>query len=99
MLGFFVWFVYREYVLKESVIYLEVFYKGEYIIEIVKKVNNDLELSFLKENEEMIIEVLSGYVRDLMFLEIKDNLDVLGIYFDFYVSEKEVFKYKDVVFE
>ncbi|GAA6986779.1 arginine--tRNA ligase [Helicobacter pylori] len=99
LLGFSVWLAYREHVLKESVTYPEVFYKGEYIIEIAKKAHNDLEPSLFKENEETIIEVLSGYAKDLMLLEIKDNLDALGIHFDSYASEKEVFKHKDAVFE
>lgn len=34
-----------------------------------------------------------------MLLEIKDNLDALGIHFDSYASEREVFKHKDAVFE
>ncbi len=99
LLGLSVWLAYREHVLKESVTYPEVFYKGEYIIEIAKKALNDLEPSLFKENEETIIEVLSGYAKDLMLLEIKDNLDALGIHFDSYASEKEVFKHKDAVFK
>ncbi|GAA6851442.1 arginine--tRNA ligase [Helicobacter pylori] len=99
LLGLSIWLAYREHVLQESVTYPEVFYKGEYIIEIAKKANNDLEPSLFKENEETIIEVLSDYAKDLMLLEIKDNLDALGIHFDSYASEREIFKHKDAVFE
>ncbi|AFI05463.1 arginine--tRNA ligase [Helicobacter cetorum] len=99
LLGLSVWLAYKEHVLKESVTYPEVFYKGEYIIEIAKLASKDLEPSLFEQNEEVIIEVLSGYAKDLMLLEIKDNLDALGIHFDSYASEKETFKNKDKVFE
>ncbi|WP_104748242.1 arginine--tRNA ligase [Helicobacter cetorum] len=99
LLGLSVWLAYKEHVLKESVTYPEVFYKGEYIIEIAKLASKDLESSLFEQNEEVIIEVLSDYAKDLMLLEIKDNLDALGIHFDSYASEKEIFKNKDKVFE
>ncbi|WP_104713891.1 arginine--tRNA ligase [Helicobacter cetorum] len=99
LLGVSVWLAYQEHILKRQVTYPEVFYKGEYIIEVAKSAQNDLEPSLFEQEEETIIEVLSDYAKDLMLLEIKSNLDDLGISFDSFVSEKETFKDKDEVFE
>lgn len=56
LLGLSVWLAYREHVLKESVTYPEVFYKGEYIIEIAKKAHSDLEPSLLKKTKKLLLK-------------------------------------------
>lgn len=96
MLGLSIMLAGQEYLLNQSVEYPENYYKGEYIIDIAKlaleKFGKEI---FTQEN----IPTLSIFGKDLMLEEIKSNLSELGIHFDFFVSEKELYSQWDNILE
>ena len=89
LLGVSIYLRAKEDILKESVEYPEEFYRGEYIYELAEEAVRE----FGKEafaNED-IIKTLSVWGKDKMMVEICQNLEMVGIKFDHFVSEKEVF--------
>jgi len=89
LLGVSIYLRAKEDILKESVEYPEEFYRGEYIYELAEEAVKE----FGKEafaNEE-IIKTLSVWGKDKMMIEVRQNLSMVGIEFDNFVSEKEVF--------
>jgi len=89
LLGVSIYLRAKEDILKETVEYPEEFYRGEYIYELAEEAVKE----FGKEafaNEE-IIKTLSVWGKDKMMIEVRQNLGLVGIEFDNFVSEKEVF--------
>lgn len=89
LLGVSIYLRAKEGVLGESVEYPEEFYRGEYIHELAEEAVRE----FGKEafGGEDIIPKLSVWGKDKMMAEIRQNLAQVGIEFDNFVSEKEVF--------
>ncbi|STP12131.1 arginyl-tRNA synthetase [Helicobacter mustelae] len=89
MLGLSIMLAGQEHLLKQTVEYPENSYKGEYIIDLAKlaqeRFGNDV---FSAQH----IPELSNFGKDLMLEEIKSNLEEVGITFDFFVSEKELYE-------
>ncbi|MCI4399031.1 MAG: arginine--tRNA ligase [Campylobacteraceae bacterium] len=90
LLGVSIYLRAKEDILKESVEYPEEFYRGEYIYELAEEAVKEFgREAFANED---IINTLSVWGKDKMMVEIRQNLDMVGIKFDNFVSEKEVFK-------
>ena len=82
-------------ILGGQVVYDDDCYKGEYIIEIaqlaLEKFGREMFATQNPESKVKAIVELGDFGKDLMLKEIKDNLAACGIYFDKYVSERELF--------
>ncbi|WP_297813548.1 arginine--tRNA ligase [uncultured Helicobacter sp.] len=72
-------------------------YKGEYVLDLAQAAKDSLGLAIF-ENPSNII-TLSNFGKEQMLEEIKANLAQVGIVFDNYVSEKELFKHWDSTLE
>lgn len=89
LLGLSIFLRAKEGVLKENVEYPEEFYRGEYIHELAEEAVAKFGKDAFKTED--IIKDLSVWGKDKMMVEIRQNLDMVGIGFDNFVSEKEVF--------
>lgn len=76
--------------------YPESYYRGDYIDDIAKEAFEKFGDTPL---DEASIPDLSEFGKELMLVEIKQNLQDVGITFDTYISEREVLKAKDSVFK
>ncbi len=68
-------------------------YKGEYILDLAKEAKETFGLDYFKSEES--IQQLSLFGKDKILEEIKSNLAEAGIFFDSFVSEKELYKQWD----
>lgn len=79
----------KEYILKEKVEYPQSYYKGEYIIDLAYEAGahfgNEI---FISEDS---IPALADFGKEKMLEEIKRNLAQVGIVFDHFVSEKQLY--------
>ncbi len=89
LLGVSIYLRAKEDILKETVEYPDEFYRGEYIHELAEEAVKEFGKDVFA-NEE-IIKTLSVWGKDKMMIEIRENLNMVGIKFDNFVSEKEVF--------
>jgi len=89
LLGVSIYLRAKEDVLKETVEYPEEFYRGEYIHELAEEAVKEFGKDVFA-NED-IVPTLSTWGKDKMMVEVRQNLDMVGIEFDNFVSEKEVF--------
>ena len=67
-------------------------YKGEYIKDIAKELyetHRDKILSMA--SEEQVIEYMAEYAKNLLLDKIKQDLSLLGVEFDIWFSEKELY--------
>lgn len=92
-LGKSIYYTGRNLFLGESCALPEDCYKGEYIIDLAKEAKDSLGLEVFKNPSS--IAALSSFGKDKMLEEIQANLAQVGIVFDNYVSEKELFKHWD----
>ena len=72
-------------------------YQGEYVFELAECARAELGESVFESLESL--EKLSVFGKDKMLLEIKSNLAQVGIVFDSYVSERELFSQLDSTLE
>lgn len=100
-LGRSIWAAGRHIFGKTEFILEEGCYRGEYILELANAAHNELGEDFLEiSNKDELackIEKLSVFGKEKMLLEIKENLAALGIVFDNFVSEKELYSRWDKV--
>lgn len=75
--------------LGENVTWPEEYYRGEYIAELAEEAKNELGSDLFKDKAN--IQALSVWGKDKMLIEIKSNLADFDIFFDKYISEKEIF--------
>jgi len=73
------------------------YYRGEYIVDLAKKAVETLGADKFKD--ESSIEEISEWAKDQMLEIINKNLSEVGIWFDYYVSEKSLYSRWDEVFE
>lgn len=90
MLGLSLYLAGKESILGEDVIYPEVYYRGEYIVDLAKEIANEYSNDIFKD--ESNIEQLSNIGKDKMLELIKSNLASTNIYFDNFVSEKSLYE-------
>lgn len=78
----------------EELIIPEGCYNGEYVRELAIKAKDKFGVECFKEYEtnSSLLEDISKFGKDEMLEEIKDNLSKIGIVFDTYVSEVEMYK-------
>ncbi len=88
-LGLSIFLAGREHILHLDVDYPEQYYKGEYIIDLAKECENHFGKDIFEHED--CIPLLAEYGKDIMLLEIKDNLAQVGIFFDTFVSEKSLY--------
>ncbi|NPA04221.1 MAG: arginine--tRNA ligase [Epsilonproteobacteria bacterium] len=90
-------FLFAREILGKEVTFPEEYYRGEYVRELAKEA---LEV-FPKEEfeKEEIIPKLSEWGKEKMMERIVSTLKEVGIEFDSFVSEKELYRYWDEVFE
>ncbi|MDY2585405.1 arginine--tRNA ligase [Helicobacter sp.] len=72
-------------------------YQGEYVFELAKSARVEFGKSVFESLESL--EKLSVFGKDKMLAEIQSNLAQVGIVFDSYVSEKELFSQWDSTLE
>lgn len=70
--------------------YPEKYYKGEYINDLAEKAESKFEKEFTQNSEN--INELAEFGKELMLIEIKNNLSSIEVEFDNFVSEKEELK-------
>jgi arginyl-tRNA synthetase len=95
MLGLSLYLAGREAILGEDVEYPEVYYRGEYIIDLAKEIASEQSIDIFKD--ESNIEMLSTIGKDKMLELIKSNLADTNIYFDNFVSEKSLYDRWDAI--
>lgn len=76
-------------ILGKSVSYPEQYYKGLYIVDIAKAAMEKFGQKIFDDKKN--IPLLSEFAKDLMLLEIKNNLKEINIEFESFVSEKALF--------
>lgn len=96
-LGKSIYFAGRHLFLGESYELPEGCYKGEYILELAKDAKESFGVEIF-ENADSIAK-LSLFGKDKMLDEIKSNLAEIGIFFDHFVSEKELYAQWDSTLE
>lgn len=74
-------------------------YKGEYILDLAQLAKEKFGMQIFAQESKENIQTLSVFGKDAMLVEIKENLAEVGITFDNFVSEKEVFKGWNVTLE
>jgi arginyl-tRNA synthetase len=79
----------REYILKESVIYPEAYYRGEYLIDIAEEVC-DIYGKDVFSDASRLSELVEFSKNKVMELIKQDLLDI-GVSFDNFVSEKSLY--------
>ncbi|WP_200762709.1 arginine--tRNA ligase [Nitrosophilus alvini] len=90
LLGLSIYLSGRENILKDKVEWPKEYYKGEYILDLAKKAYEVFgEAVFV---DEVHIPKLSEWAKDEMMELIKSDLEEIGIEFDSFVSEKELYQ-------
>jgi len=89
LLGLSIYLRVREAILGKSVVWPDEFYRGEYIYELADEAYAHFGAD--KFEDEHSIPELAFWGKDKMMVEIKSNLAQVGISFDRFVSEKEIF--------
>ena len=87
----------KSNLLNEEVKWPDEYYRGEYINDLAKEALEIFGKEVFASSES--IEKLSSWAKDKMLELIKENLKECGIEFDNFVSEKELYKRWDEVFE
>lgn len=82
---------YRE-LLGEKIEFPETCYRGEYIRDIAADVIKKEGTAYLAADEEKTIACLTGIAGQSILKEIQDDLLDFGVTFDYYFSEKELYK-------
>lgn len=96
-LGKSIYYAGRHFVFGENRELPEECYQGEYIFELAEDARRELGESVFESLESL--ERLSLFGKDKMLIEIRNNLAQIGIFFDSYVSEKELFLQWDFTLE
>ncbi len=97
LLGLSVYLSGREQFTDLKVKWPDEYYKGEYINDLAKDAREFFGIEIFKDEKN--IEKLSSWAKDKMLELIKSNLKECGIEFDNFVSEKELYKKWDEIFE
>ena len=79
----------KENILKQDISWPNEYYKGEYILDLADEAHREFGSEIFQD--ESSIEKLSLWAKDKMLDLIKDNLKSIGIEFDSFVSEKELY--------
>ncbi|MDY3112898.1 MAG: arginine--tRNA ligase [Helicobacter sp.] len=98
-LGLSIYFAGRHLFFNEAYELPDGCYKGEYILDLAKEAKESLGQEIFKAQNAENIKKLSEFGKDKMLIEIKENLAAVGISFDNFISEKEMFKGWDSALE
>ena len=76
-------------------------YPGDYLIDIAKEIKKNYGEKWIKEEKELRIKFFKEYAIEKITESIVNDLKLIGIVFDNFISEKEIVKkkYIDLVFE
>lgn len=85
----------------EELVIPEGCYNGEYVRELAREAKEKFGIDCFKacDTDSKLLEQISIFGKDKMLQEIKDNLAKIGIYFDSYVSEVDMYKDWDSTLE
>jgi len=97
MLGLSVYLSGKDQFLNQEVKWPDEYYKGEYISDLAKEAKENFGKDIFED--EKYIEKLSFWAKEKMLGLIKSNLKECDIEFDNFVSEKELYKEWDEVFD
>ncbi len=89
LLGLSLFLAGKEHILEHEVIYPEQYYRGEYIIDAAKEIAKTHGSDIFEDGQN--ITILSEIGKEMMLEEIKSNLSNVGISFDYFVSENELY--------
>jgi len=90
LLGLSIYLAGRENILKLETKWPDEFYRGEYILDLAKEAADYFGSEIFAD--ESFIPKLSEWAKDQMMELIKSDLKKIGIEFDSFVSEKELYK-------
>ena len=90
-LGRSVFYRYRE-LSGEEIDYPSECYQGQYITDLAEEILEKNGDEYRTRKEEDVIEFFTGYAADTILKGIKKDLEVFGVVFDCYFSEKELYK-------
>jgi len=90
-LGKSVLFRYRE-LLGEKIDFPENCYRGDYIKDVAQEIIQKAGNKYLAQNEEETIRNFTAIAGEVILAEIKDDLRDFGVTFDYFFSEKELYK-------
>ncbi len=79
----------KEFILKEEVIYPETFYRGDYLVDIAKKVIEIYGEQIFSDQSKK--EQLALFAKDEVMKIIISDLQDLGVTFDNFISEKSLY--------
>ncbi|MDO9514483.1 MAG: arginine--tRNA ligase [Syntrophales bacterium] len=94
MLGESVYYRYLE-LMGEKVSFPETCYQGEYIAELARQIHDSFGDKF-RSDKEGAIPFMTQYAAGSILEGIKEDLETLGVVFDRYFSENELYKNDDV---
>lgn len=89
LLGLSIYLRVKEAILEEEISWPEEFYRGEYIYDLAEEAYSHFGKE--KFSNDSYIPDLAWWGKDKMMVEIKSNLSQVGIEFDKFISEKDVF--------
>lgn len=100
LLGLSIWLAARSLLGLETV-YPQSYYRGEYINDIAQKAIETYSTQAFEaaQAEETLLCNLADMGKDIVLDEIKDSLMQLGIVFDNFVSEKQIYAQWDCVYK
>ncbi len=90
MLGLSVSLAAREFILNEEVEYPETYYRGDYLIDIAKKIHEIYGASIF--HDESRYREMANFAKDIVIEIIKADLNDIGIEFDSFVSEASLYE-------
>lgn len=90
MLGLSILLAGQEHILKREVSYPESYYRGDYIVDLAKSASSHFGTEIFEKEDS--IPILATFGKDCMLEEIKSNLAQVGITFDHFVSEKNLYE-------
>jgi arginyl-tRNA synthetase len=90
LLGLSVFLSGRQKILNLPVEWPDEFYRGEYIADLANEAKKEFTRAIFEDDKN--IEKLSSWAKDKMLELIKSNLAKVGIEFDNFVSEKDLYK-------
>lgn len=97
MLGLSVALAGRDYLLDEAVDYPESYYRGEYLVDIAKQIQEQYGSDIF--HDETRYREMAVFAKDIVLEIIKDSLKDIGIEFDNFVSEASLYSNWDTTKE
>ena len=95
LLGLSIFLAGKEHILKEEVNYPEQYYRGEYILDLIKLAEEKFTKNIFYD--DINITTLANFGKDEVLNIIKKDLKDMGIIFDNFISEKSLYNEWDLI--